>query len=213
MPVNIFTPNMPASGNSLGFTRPLVNANFANYEENLEVNHMGVNSADFGKHKFLTMPQQTEITPPTTSATEGGIYFTPVAGRSVAFVQRESYTSLAVNAGELGIAMYPLGSQTSNFTTSPNIIDVSTIVSVSHPNFWGTFTWSDNTTGSVYNGAAFIKYYNGVLSISNYDLFPPPSQNGVGAIASGTNIQLFNGGGAPVVATVKFTLTAYYYPT
>ena len=58
MPTNLFIPNMPASGQSLGFTRPLVLGNFANYKENMEVNHFGVNSPDFGKHKFMQMPQQ-----------------------------------------------------------------------------------------------------------------------------------------------------------
>ena len=72
MPTNTFTPNMPASGNSLGFTRPLVLGNFGNYKENMEVNHLGVNSADFGKHKFLQMPVQASA--PTTAALEGGFY-------------------------------------------------------------------------------------------------------------------------------------------
>ena len=59
MPTNIFTPNMPASGNSLGYTRPLVIGNFANYKENVERNHAPVNSANAGKHQFAQFPNTT----------------------------------------------------------------------------------------------------------------------------------------------------------
>lgn len=59
MPTNLFTPNMPASGNSLGYTRPLVLGNFANYAENIQRNHAKVNDANAGKHQFAQFPNTT----------------------------------------------------------------------------------------------------------------------------------------------------------
>jgi hypothetical protein len=205
MPINIFTSNMPASGTSLGFTRPLVVANFGNYKENLEVNHLGINSADFGKHKFLTMPQQGSA--PTTSATEGGIYCAPVNAFSATFFQRES------SAAEVGLTIFP-GSATSTFAAFTNLIDLSVLVDATHPNFSGIFEVR-NVTGFVI-GFAMIKIYKG--SLGNVFTIVPLGPN-VGSLGnaltyqmSGNMLQMKCSPALVGADTVKFTIIPFYFP-
>ncbi len=203
MPINIFTPNMPASGQSLGFTRPLVLGNFANYKENMEVNHEGINSADFGKHKFLTLTNQASD--PATGATEGGLYSTQVNGRSVVFMQREG------SVAEVGTTMYP-GSATSTFAVATPLIDLAALVDVNHPNFWGIIEVRDST-GLVVNAMAFVKIYTGTSgAIPTFTTIESYGTNTVTFTLSGTNIQMSVATAFVIAQTVRFTITPFYFP-
>lgn len=157
MPVNLFTTNIPLKGQSLGFTQPLVLGNFGNYKENMEVNHEGINSANFGKHKFLTLTNQA--TAPVTGATESGVYGTQVAGRMVNFFQRES------NLAELGITIYPAGSITSTFAASTVLIDTSGLLDATHKIFYGFLTGHSKVDASV-SFVAIIQVVNTDLGIT-----------------------------------------------
>jgi len=67
-----FTPNIPASGQSLGSSRTQVLNNFSNYNTVMSVNHVAPNSSGEGKHKFVTVPGQSPA--PTCLANEGLIF-------------------------------------------------------------------------------------------------------------------------------------------
>jgi hypothetical protein len=67
-----FTPNIPASGQSLGATRDLIRNNFSTIDTTLAVNHIAMNASGQGKHKFLQMPVQGSA--PATAASEIGLY-------------------------------------------------------------------------------------------------------------------------------------------
>jgi len=151
MPVNLFTTNIPLKGQSLGFTQPLVLGNFANYKENMEVNHELINGADFGKHKFLTLTNQAAA--PVTGATESGFYATAVSGRMVNFLQRES------NLAELGITIYPLGSIINSFATAQALIDTTSLLDATHKIFFGFLEGHTKVDGSV-NFLAVVKVIN-----------------------------------------------------
>ena len=73
-----FTPNIPASGTSLGFTRPLIVGNFSAINTTIAVNHVAMNSAGAGKHKFVQIPSSN--IPAATGATEWAIYSNTVSG-------------------------------------------------------------------------------------------------------------------------------------
>jgi len=72
-----FTTGVPYDGQSLGNSKSLVRNNFTNYKENMEINHASIGSADFGKHKYLQMP---ETTIPDTAVDEAGFYSKVGAG-------------------------------------------------------------------------------------------------------------------------------------
>lgn len=206
MPVNIFTPNMPLKPNSLGFTQPLVLGNFGNYRENMEINHENVNLADFGKHKFLTMPQQSST--PATGATEGGLYSAAVSGRSVMFLQRES------TLAEVGVTIYPGATAASTFAAFTNIIDLAALVDATHPNFWGVIEIRD-VSGIAINSMAFVKVYKGSLgtiySVSKIaDFAALLGSSTFQTAASILQIKMQLASGAPIVA--RFTITSFYFP-
>jgi hypothetical protein len=73
-----FTPNIPASGQSLGNSRTQVLNNFSSLRNTIAVNHTDVNDSGAGKHKFVQMPEQSSG--PATAVNEGALYTKAVAG-------------------------------------------------------------------------------------------------------------------------------------
>jgi hypothetical protein len=67
-----FTAGQPENGQSLGASKVPIRDNFTAIVADLGVNHVAINLADQGKHKFLQMPEQGSA--PTTAANEGGLY-------------------------------------------------------------------------------------------------------------------------------------------
>ncbi len=67
-----YTANVPQSGQTLGFTRPIINSNFNRIFTVFQNNHVAFNESGEGKHKFLQMPEQSAA--PTTLPDEGGLY-------------------------------------------------------------------------------------------------------------------------------------------
>lgn len=53
-----FTPNIPADGQSLGNSKPMVRNNFNVINSSFAINHIDFNSLGAGKHKFVQMPAQ-----------------------------------------------------------------------------------------------------------------------------------------------------------
>ena len=221
MPVNIFTPNIPLKPQSLGFTQPLVLGNFANYRENMEKNHEDINSADFGKHKYLTLTNQSSV--PVTGATEGGLYSTLINTRAVNFLQRES------NAAELGITIYPGGTAgaTSDYVAFTTIFDFNLIADAAHPNFWAVMEIRDyNVTTLQYgqfaiSGFLLVKCFTDqALGSKLFTLVPLGPQITVGGTASyqmggtGNELQLKMTPPLPNALTWKatFTISTFYFP-
>lgn len=85
-----FTPGIPNTGQSLGFTKDSVRNNFLNYFDTISVNHVAPNVAGAGKHKFMQMPVQGSA--PSTAATEGAIYAKTILGQSVPFYRKDAST-------------------------------------------------------------------------------------------------------------------------
>lgn len=67
-----FTAGIPLDGQSLGSSKVPVRDNFTAIVADLGVNHVAINLADQGKHKFLQMPEQGSA--PTSAANEGALY-------------------------------------------------------------------------------------------------------------------------------------------
>lgn len=74
-----FTPNIPASGQSLGSSRTQVLNNFSNINTTIAVNHIAMNSVGAGKHNFVEMPSRASI-PSGLLAGEGTLYSRTIAG-------------------------------------------------------------------------------------------------------------------------------------
>lgn len=207
MPVNLFTVNIPLKPQSLGITQPLVLGNFANYNENMEVNHEGINSADFGKHKFLTLTNQASA--PVTGATESGVYGTAVSGRMVNFFQRES------NLAELGMAIYPGATAASTFAAPTNIIDLALLADATHPNFWAMLEMR-SADGITMNFMALIRLYNGTSGNTRGAqlLATFSTLQGLPVLTfSGTILRVnVTTPGAIPAYVARWTLTTFYYP-
>jgi len=209
MPVNLFTTNIPLKGQSLGFTQPLVLGNFGNYKENMEVNHEGINSADFGKHKFLTLTNQ--VSAPTTGATEAGLYGKAVSGRMVSFLQRES------NLAEVGITIYPGATAASTFAAPTNIIDLSSLSDATHPNFWAMLEMR-SADGITMNFMALVRFYKATAPVLNTF---GAEVLAVFSSVQGAPILDFSGSilrvkvttpGAVPAYVARWTMTTFYYP-
>lgn len=83
-----FTPNIPASGQSLGNSRTQVLGNFSNYNNVVSQDHVAPNASGQGKHKQSTY---TELSlDATTLANEIAVYCKDVSGVSRLFQRLES---------------------------------------------------------------------------------------------------------------------------
>ena len=67
-----YNQNIPQPADQLKNSQPQLLANFQEVNTLIDVNHVGFNLADSGKHKFLQMPRQGGA--PTTAATDLGLF-------------------------------------------------------------------------------------------------------------------------------------------
>lgn len=72
MPTYTYDNTIPQASQRLKDSQPDLLENFQAIQELVEVNHVTFNTADFGKHKFVTFPVQNPA--PTFGATELGLY-------------------------------------------------------------------------------------------------------------------------------------------
>lgn len=93
-----FTANIPASGQTLGNSRPQILNNFASLRTTIanatQPNHIDVNNIGAGKHIFIQMPAQV----PTAIANqpgvgEGGLITQSIAGATQLFFAHDNETS------------------------------------------------------------------------------------------------------------------------
>lgn len=83
-----FTPNLPASGQSLGFTKTPIKDNFAVIRSTIAANHYDVNDPLAGKHKFSIYPSQGSD--PATTTTEAAIYTKTLGQVNAVFRSQDS---------------------------------------------------------------------------------------------------------------------------
>lgn len=83
-----FTSLIPASGQSLGFTKQKIQDNFTNYFNVMSINHVAPNASGEGKHKFVQMPQQ--VAAPSTAVNEIALYSKDSTIGTALFFRQES---------------------------------------------------------------------------------------------------------------------------
>ncbi len=64
--------NVPLNGQSLAYTKPLVNANFSTIDTTFSVDHVAYNTSGGGKHNKVTFPVQGSA--PAFAAGDNGLY-------------------------------------------------------------------------------------------------------------------------------------------
>ena len=84
-----FTPNIPASGQSLGQTRQAILNNFAILRSTIAVDHVDVNASGNGKHKYVHLTDQSASIP-TTAANELVFFNKLVSGTARLFLRQPS---------------------------------------------------------------------------------------------------------------------------
>jgi hypothetical protein len=89
-----FTPNIPASGQTLGNSRLQVLNNFASLRTTIsnvtQPNHIDVNNSGAGKHIFVQMPNQTPGAANLPAAGEGGLITRAILGNSELYYVRDA---------------------------------------------------------------------------------------------------------------------------
>lgn len=83
-----FTPNIPATGQSLGSSRTQVLNNFTNYFNTVSQDHVAPNATGQGKHNKSTYPDQASD--PVTIVNEIAAYGKSISGVSQLFLRPES---------------------------------------------------------------------------------------------------------------------------
>lgn len=100
-----FTPNIPASGQTLGNSRLQVLNNFASLRTTIsnvtQPNHIDVNNVGAGKHIFVQMPVQVAGAPNLPAANEGGLITQTVAGNSELFYVRDAIATYLQMTGSV----------------------------------------------------------------------------------------------------------------
>lgn len=166
--------NIPQTTQSLGFTQPLIQANFQFIDTQFAVNHIEFNSgANSGKHRFLQIPDRaaTSSPAPTTAAQEVALFCETVNGQSQLFYRpANNATPYAITDGSL--------TETGGWTRFPNglllwwtainmngIATASVVFAVNNfPGFDGTFQNAqvtiDNPSATVLGTIARISAIN-----------------------------------------------------
>lgn len=211
-----FTPNIPASGQSLGNSRLQVLNNFAILRSTIATDHVDVNASGNGKHKFVHLPVQTSpVPPPTTAALEGALYTKDVgSGVTQLFYRRESNGAEIQITNGTGLNEVSV-SGTAIFAGAgtQTLIDLSTL-----PNFYGFVTAYVGANLVQVRNFATIMVLGGTYQLG-YLLRAPnalPDQTNFGTnigtlLISGSNLQLaITGFGAPAFpATVNWKITQF----
>jgi hypothetical protein len=83
-----YNPNIPQATDELADSQSDILADFQEIETWVSVNHYDFASPNEGKHKFVTMPEQTAS--PGTALDEMALYTKAVAGITQLFLQREN---------------------------------------------------------------------------------------------------------------------------
>lgn len=102
-----FTPNIPASGQTLGNSRLQVLNNFATLRTTIsnvtQPNHIDVNNVGAGKHIFVQMPVQTPGAANLPAANEGGMITRTLAGNSELYYVRDAVNTYIQMTGPSSI--------------------------------------------------------------------------------------------------------------
>lgn len=104
--------SIPNASDKLKNSQPQIKDNFAALKTLIDVNHGTFGAADQGKHKFVTMPEQSSA--PTTAADEMALYTKAVSGVTQMFLRNEGngtevdFTS-AVKSNSNGSLTLPCG--------------------------------------------------------------------------------------------------------
>lgn len=108
-----FNPNVPASGQSLGETQPIIQTNFAKINTAFGANHVALTTDATGKHTYIQMAANSA---PTTASSEGAVYINDDAsGVAQLFYKGETEGSsyqltLATNGVDPAIAEFATNS-------------------------------------------------------------------------------------------------------
>jgi len=139
--------NIPTASQRLKDSQPEIKANFEAIKDLIDINHETFGSANEGKHKYVSMPEQ--VAAPSTAANEMALYTKAVAGVSELFVRRES------DGDELNLTSATKA--TTGTTTLPSGIIVK----------WGTGTTNGAGAATITFAAAFTTLYTVYATVSN----------------------------------------------
>lgn len=103
---------VPNSGQTLGGTRDQIRSNISALKASLAVNHVDLDLANVGKHKFMQMPSQAAA--PATAADELALYVKTPAGVRLFLRQVSSGTEIQMSgvdplAASVGYTFLPGG--------------------------------------------------------------------------------------------------------
>ena len=165
-PIYTYTPNTPQASQPFDQSQPEILGNFQAINELINVNHIGFNTPDtFGKHNFISMPDQ--VTAPTTSATEVAMYSqaTPAGSNAselfIKYPENGSTTGITEQFSDITNTVTPNG--TSGGTASQGWCTFPSGVTFR----WGSFSVQGTKSTSVTyaSGPLYTNYsYNGATS-------------------------------------------------
>lgn len=161
-----FTPNIPASGETLGASRTEVLNNFASLRSTIsnavQPNHIDVNNTGAGKHIFVQMPVQVAGAANLPAATEGGLITQTVAGKSELFYARDGVATYnQITAGDTAT------SGTNRATFLPGGIRVKLGS--------GQITAGNSSVTISYAGTALSTVINAIVGVSDVNSAATPN--------------------------------------
>lgn len=168
VPQYTYTSNTPQPGNKISSTQRPIMTNFQAINEIINVNHVGFNDVNQGKHKFLTLPFLGSV--PTTTSSQMSIYAdatsdgnsaeifftypTAVVGTPLTGLGHLSLPATSGFAYLAGSVLMKWGTAT-GITTGPNIItfpisgSIPTFTSVAIVQYTPASSYSIPAVGSI----------------------------------------------------------------
>lgn len=98
-----YDPSVPASGQSLGSSRPTIQGNFASLQTTIDQNHVDMNEANAGKHNIVEFLQQAST--PSTPGDVLSMYSKVISGALELFLRKAGDgTDIQMTKGPITIA-------------------------------------------------------------------------------------------------------------
>lgn len=112
-----FTPNIPATGQSLGQTKNLISGNFTNYFNTISQDHVPPNgSGGYAQGKHVASRYVVQGSDPTTIANEIAVYSKAISGIPTLFQRQQNNGTVATLISIIASSVFPIPNGGANQT-------------------------------------------------------------------------------------------------
>lgn len=171
-----YTTGIPASGQTLGASRPQILDNFTSLKTTIDQDHVDMNNSGPGKHNKSTYPEQAAA--PTTAANEGAVYTKEAATTTELYWRKENngaeiqMTRGTPTDGVKGYTFLPGGLLLQWGAVNATISGVPETFAIAFTTQVRTITFGNPSAGGTF---PIVGYATGSLSVTGFTCTSSPA--------------------------------------